>query len=76
MLHLILLLQDILFFHGYTSPLWKQLLFILLSIASFGTVYLLSAWFLPLRVALTLTPCALYQADYVVVTVRLSCFSS
>lgn len=63
-------LQDIASFHGYQSPLYRRILFALLCVLSCGVLFIFSRWYLRLRVLLTLVPCPLGQADYVVVTVR------
>lgn len=62
--------QDILSFQGYRASLPRQLLFAALCLLTCGVLFIVSRWFLCLRVALTLTRCPLAQADYVVVTVR------
>ena len=76
MLHPILpppcLLQDIVGFQGYRASLPRQALFAVLCVLTCGALFIFSRWFLRLRVALTLVPCFLAQADYVVVTVRRS----
>ncbi len=55
---------------GYQYPLHRVILFYTLCVLTGGALFILSRWFLRLRVALTLVPCPLGQADYVVVTVR------
>lgn len=62
-------LQEIAGFQGYRSPLYRRLLFALLCVLSAGVLFVLSRWHLRLRVVLTMVPCALGVADYVVVTV-------
>ena len=63
-------LQDIAGFQGYRASLPRQLLFALLCVVTGGALFVASRWWLRLRVALTLAPCPLAQADWVVVTVR------
>ncbi|PRW55974.1 Ca-transporting ATPase [Chlorella sorokiniana] len=60
--------KDIAGFQGYRSSLPRQLLFALLCVATGGALFVASRWFLRLRIALTLAPCPLAQADWVVVT--------
>jgi len=62
--------QDIAGFQGYRGSLPRQLLFALLCVVTCGALFVASRWFLRLRIALTLAPCPLAQADWVVVTVR------
>lgn len=60
--------QDIVAFHGYRAPVWKQILFWVLALFTFGISFLCSKWFIRVRIALTLSPCSLPEAEYVVVT--------
>lgn len=62
-------LQDIAGFQGYRSSLPRQLLFVVLCVATCGVLFVFTRWFLRLRIALTLVACPLAQADHVVVTV-------
>ncbi len=62
-------MQDIASFQGYCSPLHRQLLFWALCVLSGGLLFLASRWFLRVRVVLTLVPCPLAQAEFVLVTV-------
>ena len=65
-------MQDIASFHGYRYPWHRKLLFWALCLLTGGALFIFTRWFLRLRVALTLVPCPLSQADYVVVTVGAS----
>ncbi|KAI3436891.1 hypothetical protein D9Q98_006299 [Chlorella vulgaris] len=60
--------KDIASFQGYCSPLHRQLLFWALCVLSGGLLFLASRWFLRVRVVLTLVPCPLAQAEFVLVT--------
>ncbi|EFN58732.1 hypothetical protein CHLNCDRAFT_140417, partial [Chlorella variabilis] len=60
--------KDIAGFQGYRSPLYRQILFWALCVLTGGLLFLLSRWFMRLRVLLALVPCPLAQAEYVVVT--------
>lgn len=61
--------QDILGFEGYRASLPRQVLFVALCVLTCGALFIVSRWFLRLRIALTLTRCPLAQAEWVVVTV-------
>lgn len=61
--------QDILGFQGYRASLPRRLLFVVLCVLTFGVLFVISRWFLRLRIALTLVRCPLAQAEWVVVTV-------
>ncbi|KAL4457986.1 hypothetical protein ABPG75_012851 [Micractinium tetrahymenae] len=60
--------KEIAGFQGYRSPLHRRLLFALLCVLTGVVLFILSRWYLRLRVLLTMVPCALGAADYVVVT--------
>jgi cation-transporting ATPase 13A3/4/5 len=59
---------DIRSFQGYTSPLWRRAAFAALGVGTGGATFLAAAWSLRVRVALTLQPCALAEAEVAVVT--------
>jgi hypothetical protein len=66
----LLVLQEIRSFEGFNSPWYKQLLFVLLGICTFGLLFLVAKWSLRVRTALRLSRCPLKQAKFVRVTVR------
>jgi len=56
-------------FHGYYQPLWtKKVIHYLLGFITIGFTFLLERWFMTVRIALTLKPCPLHEAKYVLVT--------
>jgi hypothetical protein len=63
-------MQEIRSFEGFNSPWYKQLLFVLLGICTFGLLFLVAKWSLRVRTALRLSRCPLKQAKFVRVTVR------
>lgn len=62
-------MQEILSFEGFTSPWYKQLLFLVLGVCTFGVLFLVAKWSLRVRTALRLSRCPLKQAKFVRVTV-------
>lgn len=61
--------QEIVSFEGFTSPWYKQLLFLVLGVCTFGVLFLVAKWSLRVRTALRLSRCPLKQAKFVRVTV-------
>ncbi|WIA28629.1 hypothetical protein OEZ86_011166 [Tetradesmus obliquus] len=60
--------KEILSFEGFTSPWYKQLLFLVLGVCTFGVLFLVAKWSLRVRTALRLSRCPLKQAKFVRVT--------
>eukprot|EP00878_Enallax_costatus_P032379 GHUV01035581.1.p2 GENE.GHUV01035581.1~~GHUV01035581.1.p2 ORF type:complete len:123 (+),score=19.85 GHUV01035581.1:138-506(+) len=61
--------KEIASFEGFTSPWYKQLLFIVLGICTFGVLFLVAKWSMKARTALRFSKCPLQQAKFVRVTV-------
>eukprot|EP00879_Flechtneria_rotunda_P022274 GHRR01023500.1.p1 GENE.GHRR01023500.1~~GHRR01023500.1.p1 ORF type:complete len:171 (+),score=28.77 GHRR01023500.1:311-823(+) len=64
--------KEIMSLEGFQSPWYKQLLFVVLGICTFGLMFLISKWSLKVRTALRLRHCPLKEASYVRVTVSCS----
>eukprot|EP00879_Flechtneria_rotunda_P018825 GHRR01019759.1.p1 GENE.GHRR01019759.1~~GHRR01019759.1.p1 ORF type:complete len:982 (+),score=342.10 GHRR01019759.1:311-3256(+) len=62
--------KEIMSLEGFQSPWYKQLLFVVLGICTFGLMFLISKWSLKVRTALRLRHCPLKEASYVRVTLQ------
>ncbi len=63
--------QEIQGFHGYYAPLWKKVLFYLLGFLTLGASLLVAKWSPKAHIWLSLSPCGLASAQYILVKVRM-----
>ena len=61
--------QEIRSFRGYRSPLWKACLYWLIALLTGGLSLLACKWSTRLRIRLSLSPCALAEADHLLIKV-------
>ena len=61
--------QEIRSFRGYRSPLWKACLYWLIALLTGGLSLLACKWSTRLRIWLSLSPCALAEADHLLIKV-------